>query len=256
MDIRFDGKVAIVTAGASGICEAAVRAFAAAGATVVISDLDEARGTALAAELRGGGAAAEFVRTNATLEADMAALVEGTVARHGRLDVLVNGVGGSARGDGPGRLIHEVDQAQWEGTLQLSLTSAFLGTKYAVRAMLENGGGAIVNISSRGGMHVVLNGSPAYGAAKAAILHLTRTAAVQYGKHNIRVNCVAPGLTLTPLVERSLSPEARAGMIAAFPIQRFCETTDHASAILWLASDHAAMITGHTVPVDGGYDAL
>lgn len=256
MNIRFDGKVVLVTAGASGIGEAIVEAFGDAGATVIISDINDEAGMALADRLKERGVPAEYVHSDMTSEAQAQALVEHVVAAHGRLDILVNGVGNIGGGDRPGLMLHEMSAQQWLGTMDVSLTSTFLGMKYALVPMKAQGGGAIVNIASQAGLHVQLEASPAYGSAKAGVIHLTRIAATAYGPSGIRVNAVAPGLTLTPTVARVLSPELQKQMVAHYPLRRPTLPSEQADAVLYLASDRASMVTGHVISVDGGQNAL
>jgi len=256
MELRFDGKIAIVTGGASGIGQAVAEAFAVSGARVIVTDINESGGAAVAKRLRDSGAEADFVPADMTNDHDVSALVDAVTTSNGGLDILVNVVGGAAKGDRPGIMLHEESEALWDETMALSLKSTFFGMKYAITYMLANGGGAIVNIASLAGLHVELTGTPAYGAAKAGVIHLTRTAAVMYGKHGIRINAVAPGLTLTPNVAAALTEKAKAEIMGRYPIVRGIAPSEQASAVLWLASDHAAMITGHILPVDGGQNAL
>ncbi|MGL5839300.1 MAG: SDR family NAD(P)-dependent oxidoreductase [Sphingorhabdus sp.] len=255
MNLDFSEQVAVITAGASGIGAATAKLFGSSGAKVVIVDIDQSGGAALAEHLAASGADAQFVLANLTRPDEASRVMQQVMARFGRLDILVNGVGGVA-GGGHGALLHELTEAQWDGTLDLSLKSMFLSLKSALPCMIASKGGAIVNVASRAGMHVSVAASPVYSAAKAAMIHLTRVAAVTYAQHGIRVNAVAPGLTMTPMFAGGFENEQLEGLIGRAPIARIIDPSEPASAIAWLCSDAAAMTTGHTVPIDGGYDAL
>lgn len=246
------GRVVLVAGGAGGIGAATTRAFAARGDEVVFSDISVDRGAELAAVLRAEGWHATFEHADMTSEADVAQLVDTIVGRHGRLDVGANIVGNTADSDVPGILIHDQTLDQWQGTIDRSLTSVFLSMKYELRAMVEHGGGVIVNVASLAGMRVAPASTPAYSAAKAAVIHLTSCAAVAYARKNIRVNAVAPGITATENAAREL-PSLTEAALRRHAIQRTATPEDQAAAIVWLAGDESAMTTGHVLPVDGGW---
>ncbi|MGE0387826.1 MAG: glucose 1-dehydrogenase [Gammaproteobacteria bacterium] len=249
---EFAGKVALVTGAASGIGQASARAFAAAGAAVVVCDIDEAGGSALAQELERGGTQAMFLRTDATLARDNEAMVHAAVERFGRLDFAHNNAGHGL----PHTTVVTTTEEEWDYTLNLTLKSAWLGMKYEIPQMIAQGGGAIVNTASMAGVLVSLTASPSYSAAKAAVIHMTKHAAVTYATQGVRINAVAPGLTATRAVT-SIMTTAQQNELAArsHAIPRIVQPEEIADAVIWLCSSRAAMVTGLTVPVDGGHHA-
>jgi NAD(P)-dependent dehydrogenase (short-subunit alcohol dehydrogenase family) len=241
----FEGKVALVTGGAMGIGEAVVRAFHAEGAKVVIADFAVEAGEALAAELGG----CEFVRVDATSEAEVEALIQGIAARHGRLDFAHNNVGNGQTGV----TIETQLEDRWDWTFDVSLKSTWLAMKYEVPLLRAGGGGSIVNTASMAGVFVTFAASPAYSAAKAGVIHLTRYAAAAYAADNIRVNSISPGLVATPNVNAML-PEAQQREIAGAQqlIARAVKPEEIAAAVIYLCSPGAAMVTGENLKVCGG----
>ncbi|MGE0386673.1 MAG: SDR family NAD(P)-dependent oxidoreductase [Gammaproteobacteria bacterium] len=249
----FRNKVALVTAGASGIGEATARAFADAGAAVLVADVNEAAGAACAERLASAGARAAFFRADATREEDVVAMVEAAAGRFGRLDYAANVVGGMGGGDFPRNSVVGTTVEQWEGTMAANVRSTWLCLKHQVSHMLGHGGGSIVNIASLAAYVGRSDASAAYSVAKAAVIQLTRVAAAAYGPQGVRVNAVAPGLTGTAGVRQSLTPEQQ--IPKNHLIARMVEPEEIAAAILWLCSDASAMVTGQTLPVDGGWSA-
>jgi len=249
-------RVVLVSGGARNIGRAITQRFAADGACVIFTDIGGEDGPALEQALRRTGGDAHFVRSDATDEAQVEALVASIVGDQGGLDIAVNNVGGVHPDEGKQRPLHLVSLAGWQGTIDLSLTAAFLGMKHQLAAMLALGRrGAIVNTASLAGLRVSPNSSPAYAAAKAALIHLTRKAAVTYAVNGIRVNAVAPGV-VAPDVEHGgvADPRARAAE-ALHPNGRWVMPEEIAAAVFWLASDEAGSVTGHTLPIDGGWAA-
>jgi NAD(P)-dependent dehydrogenase (short-subunit alcohol dehydrogenase family) len=248
---RVEGKVAVVTGGASGIGRATARKLAAEGARVGIADVDEAGGERVAAGIRDAGAEAFFRRTDVRSLADLEAVLDEAADRHGRLDVLVNNaaisVGGSAG---------EMAEEDWARTLDVNLTGVWRGMRAAIPRMLAQGGGSIVNLSSVQG-HVGFVGWAAYAAAKGGVDALTRQAAVEYAAGGIRVNAVVPGTIATEMNEKIMRESADgdavlAGWLAMHPIGRIGQPAEVAAAIVFLASDDASFITGESLRVDGG----
>lgn len=254
MPQQFSGKIALITAAGSGIGAATARAFAEAGASLIIADFNRQALTASGEALRQTGAPVVEQLCDCTDEQQVKALVALAVASYGRLDIAVNVVGG-ALGDAPGPDFHSQSTQGWRDSIALTLDSTYLGMKYQVAQMLENGGGNIVNVSSMAGLSYVPTGGIAYAAAKAAIIHMTKFTASSYGERGVRVNCIAPGITQTPAIDQMV--EAHPGYIDAIlasqAIKRLIKPSEQAAAILWLCSDAAAMVTGHCLQVDGGW---
>ena len=251
-DDGFAGRRAIVTGGASGIGAATVRELARRGAHVVIADVSEEAGRALADEL---GGSVSFVLTDVTREPDVRRAVEAARTSAGALDFAVNAAGGD-RGKRNGVDITALDADDWSSTVDLSLSGVFLSMKHEISAMRSSGGGAIVNIASLAGLRVSVATSIAYAAAKAGVVHMTRWAAVQCGRDGIRVNCVAPGLTMTPMVRDNTEPERLAEIVGSLHVlKRPVEPEEQAAAITWLLSPGASMVTGDVTAVDGGWNA-
>ena len=251
MSGRFEGKVAFVTGGASGLGAAAAQRFCDEGAQVAVADIDAAGAEKVAASLRDGYA----VQLDAGDARSVARAVADAVEHYGRLDVVFNNAGIT----GPQQILHELEVEDWDRVRAVNGDGIFYVMKYTIEAMLRSGGGSIVNTSSTAGLTGQLNIS-AYTFAKAGIVGLTRSAAIEYAKQNIRVNAIAPTVVWTPLVQRfaesAPDPEAmRAVMENYNPMPGIPTAEDVAALVAFLSSDEARWITGHTVPIDGGYVA-
>jgi NAD(P)-dependent dehydrogenase (short-subunit alcohol dehydrogenase family) len=234
------GRVAIVTGGAGGIGRAMVETFVAAGASVVIADLDVDAGSALAGDL---GDAASFARVDVAEADDVQALVDFTVAHFGGLHVMFNNAG---IGSSFARLLDN-DLADYDRVMSVNLLGVMLGTQRAARHMAEHGGGSIINTSS----NAALTGGAGpivYRAAKAAVIHFSRGAAIDLADFNIRVNVIAPGHIQTPITTYDMGPVIEFTQ----PLQRRGSPADVAQTALYFASDQSAQVTGVTIPVDGG----
>ena len=244
-------KVALVTGGASGIGLATAMAFARAGACVAIADVDAAGGENAARHIREVGGEAIFVATDVSRAADVERLVQQTVEAFGRLDCAFNNAGIFGRS----ALLVEYAEEDWDRVIDINLKGVWLCMKYEIPQMLARGG-AIVNASSVSGL-VGSKSSPLYAASKHGVTGLTRTAALQYARQKIRVNCVCPGAIYTPMLEEIFShnPANREKYTDAAPIGRLAQPEEVAEAVIWLCSDASAYITGVSLPVDGGWVA-
>jgi 3alpha(or 20beta)-hydroxysteroid dehydrogenase len=249
--ISLDGKVAIVTGGTQGLGGAYVAAFLRLGAKVLIGDVRDGEGPAAAAELdaRAGGGRVVYRRLDVTRAADWDGAVAAAESAFGRLTTLVNNAGVPGR-DG----IEATTEESWARTLGVDLKGVWLGMKHCVPALRRAGGGAIVNTSSTSGLVGTGRGAP-YCAAKGGVVALTKTAAVQYGRENIRVNAIHPGLIDTPR-NASISPEWRDQMLRDTPLGRMAKPEEIANAVAFLASDAASFVTGASLVADGGMTAL
>jgi NAD(P)-dependent dehydrogenase (short-subunit alcohol dehydrogenase family) len=247
---RLEGKVAVITGGASGIGEGTVRRFVEEGAFVVIADLQREPGEALAAEL---GSAARFLTTNVTSEADIAAAVDLAVVEFGRLDVMFNNAGivGAI-----GR-IADTPIESWDFTVSVLMRGVFLGIKHAAKVMVPQGAGSIISTSSTAGILGGL-GPHCYTACKHAIIGLTKSVASELGVSGIRVNAISPGNTVTTMTATAVTGDPHAmeetgrHIAAGSPLGIAGYPADIANAALYLASDEARYISGHTLVVDAG----
>jgi len=244
-------KVAIITGAASGIGRAAALRFAEEGARLVLADIGAEAGEALAAELRGGSSEAIFVRTDVGKAADCEKLVAAAVDRFGRLDAAFNNAGISDGPLPPGTIDYPLEL--WDRMIAVNLSGVFYGLRYQVKAMLENGGGAIVNTASIAGQ-IAFAGIPGYVASKHGVVGLTKTVAVEYGARNIRCNAIAPGFIETPMTRPVFDTEQFKGMAAqAVPAARAGTAEEIANMAVWLCSDRASYANGAVFAVDGGF---
>ena len=253
MSGRLDGKVAVVTGGASGMGRATVERFLAEGASVVIGDLNVSNGEAVVEELTaaGHGGAVRFTRADVSVEDDVASLVALATEAFGGLDVMFNnaGFGGAV---GP---ITEIDVDAWDTTFAVLVRGVFLGTKHAARSFIEQGrGGSVINTASIAGLAGGA-GPQAYSAAKAAVVNLSYTTAVELAPHRVRVNAICPGIIFTPLMHGGdeASAEEMVDEIQPWPARG--EGSDIAATATFLASDESAFVTGQAIAVDGGLTA-
>jgi len=252
--MRFTGKVAIVTGASSGIGRATALAFAREGAAAAIADKDVAAGEQVANEIRRSGGEAEVFGTDVSQETEARALIDAVLSRWGRLDVLVNNAGIYYQADAV-----STPESVWNNIMAVNLTGAFFCIKHAVPAMLRAKGGAIINVASEAGL-VGIRNQVAYNVSKGGLIILTKSCAVDFAAKGIRVNCVCPGTTDTPLVRAAVgrAPDPRAArraLEAVRPANRLGEPEEIAAAILYLASDSAGYTTGAVLSVDGGYTA-
>jgi meso-butanediol dehydrogenase / (S,S)-butanediol dehydrogenase / diacetyl reductase len=243
MTMRLADKTAIVTGGGSGIGQAIATRFAAEGASVVVADVVAERAESVAAVLEGALA----IHADITSADDVERLVREATEAYGRVDVLVNNAGLGDADD-----VLEIDEEAWDFEVDVNLKGAFLCSKAVLPGMIEGGGGVIVNIASVNGMAFFAN--EAYSAAKAGMINLTRSMAVRYGRHGIRVNAIAPGTIRTPLWQERVDKEPAIfeRLVRWYPLGRVGEPDDVARAAVFLASDDANWITGEVLRVDGG----
>ena len=254
---RLAGRVALITGAASGIGKATAERLAAEGAAVMITDIDDDGGKAVAVELGALGRPAAYVHLDVASEQEWQRAVEGAVEHFGRLDVLVNNAG--VRGEP--EPIEETSLASWDRSIAILQTGVFLGMKWAAPALLESGHASVVNISSIFGASGGFGTSPAYHAAKGAVRVLTKTAALRWAKRGIRVNSVHPGFIDTPLLhpdsacEPSGSAKFHQAILDVTPLGRLGRPEEVAAGVAYLASDEAAFVTGSELYIDGGYMA-
>jgi NAD(P)-dependent dehydrogenase (short-subunit alcohol dehydrogenase family) len=246
----LDGKVALVTGAGAGIGQAAALAMAREGATIVIADRDPAGGATTLEMLKARGGQGLAVTVDTSVASQVEALIQRTVDAYGRLDCAVNNAGIQ----GQIASTTACTEDNWDRIVSVNLKGVWLCLKYEIGQMLRQGGGAIVNVASNFGL-VGSRGMPAYAASKHGVIGLTKTAALEFARHDVRVNAVCPGPTRTPLLETVLreQPEIVAAIEAAQPIGRIGRAQEIAEAILWLCSDGASFVAGAALSVDGGY---
>jgi NAD(P)-dependent dehydrogenase (short-subunit alcohol dehydrogenase family) len=243
------GKSALVTGAASGIGRATALVFAQEGARVLVCDVDDENGEAVANEIRAAGGEARFLHVDVTREADIEAMVRTAVDAFGRLDCAVNNAGIT----GTAASIPDLPLEEWSRILLVNLTGVFLCLKYEIPVMNEQGGGAIVNMASGAGL-VPVPGLVAYCASKHGLLGLTKTAAVESARSGVRVNAVCPGSTDTPALRAAMdgNPAVEKMILSSVPSGRLGRSEETAEAAVWLCSDRASYVSGASMLVDGG----
>jgi len=252
---RLENKVAIITGGAQGMGAVTAELFAKEGAKVVIADFNEEKGIEQTNKIKAAGGECSFVKTDVSKSEDVKNMVKFTVDTYGRLDIAINNAA-ITPDDKP---IADFDEAYWDRLMSVDLKGVALSLKYEIKQMMEQGnGGSIVNTSSVSGIRPQ-PGTPAYIAAKHAVIGLTKSAAMDYSPHNIRINSVAPGAIDTPMLrgaleQFNLNPEEYAKQLSM--LGRFAQPEEVAHANLWLASDDSSFVTGAVYAVDGGYTAM
>jgi NAD(P)-dependent dehydrogenase (short-subunit alcohol dehydrogenase family) len=247
---KLEDKVAIVTGAASGIGQACIELFASEGAKVVVADIQDDAGQALAKQLGG-----LFVHVDVTQPSDVEALIESVVGEYGRVDVMMNNAGI----DGEQAPTAQSSLENWNRVMDINISGVYYGMKYVLPVMIEQQSGVLLSTASTVG----LNGMgflPAYSASKAGVIHLTKAVAIENASHHIRANAICPSVVMTPLlehfIESSTNPDqARAGFSSMNPLPGMVTTEAVAKAALFLVCDDSAFISGVALPIDGGYTA-
>jgi NAD(P)-dependent dehydrogenase (short-subunit alcohol dehydrogenase family) len=245
---QLENKVALVTGGGSGIGRAIALLYAAQGAKLLVTDIDEKGGNETVAEIKAAGGDAVFVKADTSLPDDSKNAVDHAVQHFGGLHIAVNnaGIGGPLKPTGE----YPIDG--WDKVIGINLSGVFYGMRYQIPAMLASGGGSIVNVASILGK-VGSAGSPAYVAAKHGVIGLTEAAALEYAKLKIRINSIGPGYIVTPLLTNALSADVMKSLETLHPMGRLGTSEEVAELALWLNSDKASFVTGSYYNVDGGY---
>ncbi len=254
MNRLLEDKVALVTGGGSGIGRAAALGFGNAGAKVIVTGRREKEAFETVAELKKGGGQGMFVKADVSQEDQVEALLAQILSAYGRLDVAFNNAG--IEGE-VGKQTHEQSRANYQAVMDTNVLGVLLAMKHEIGAMLKNGGGAIVNNASVGGL-IGFPGVSVYVASKHAVLGLTRTAALEYAKQGIRVNAVAPGGTETPMLHRFTGGPGSDffnQLAAMHPVGRLGRPEEIAEAVVWLCSDKSSFVTGLALTADGGWTA-
>lgn len=253
MNIRFDNKNAIITGAGSGIGRQTALKFAAAGATVIVADVDEKGGNETVKMIIDDGGKSSFMQTNVANYNEVRNLMEHTVSKYGSLDIAVNnaGIGGK-------NMFRTAEHTHddWHNVIAVNQTGVFYCMQEELKQMMSHGGGSIVNIASIAGIRGLPN-NLSYVASKHAVVGMTKTAAMEYAKYGIRINAVCPVFTITNLFDPSYYPDTTIPdkLRSRIPMKRFSQPQEMADAVVYLSSDHASFITGHALPVDGGLTA-
>lgn len=245
----LEGKVCLVTGAGRGLGQACAELIAREGGKVVVADIDEQGGRQTVGLVEKIGGEAIFVRTDVSQSPDVQAVVQASIDTFGRLDCAIN----NAMIPPPFAPLADLSEEDWDRTMAVNLKGVFLCMKYELRAMLAQGSGSIVNIGS-GNEHGAAPGVAAYIAAKRGLLGLMAVAAIDYGDKNIRVNAVGPGTMVTPAMQKALddNPKHREFLESLAPMNRYSDPHEVAEAVIWLCSDKASFVTGHTLVADGG----
>jgi len=252
--MEFKDKIALVTGAASGIGKATSIALADEGAYVIAADLNEEGGERTVAEIRSAGSLGKFTKVNVASYDEVKKLMKYIKTKFGRLDIAVNNAG--IAGANARTVDYPLDD--WSKVMEVNASSVFYCMKEQIPMMLEQGGGAIVNTASIAGLRGLPN-SLAYVASKHAVVGMTKTAAMEYARHNVRINAICPVFTVTPLFDPVAIEKVAKGipdkLKSNVPMKRFAKVEEQVDAIMWLCSDRATFVTGHALPVDGGLTA-
>jgi NAD(P)-dependent dehydrogenase (short-subunit alcohol dehydrogenase family) len=250
---RLENKVALITGGASGMGMVASQLFSSEGAKVVLTDVSDDAGEQVAQKIRSAGGEATYVHADVSSDSDARAMVEAAVETYGGLTILYNNAGVMLEDDGS---VHSTAEAIWERTLAINVMGVAHGCKYGIPAMIESGGGSVINVASFVAWMGAATSQTAYTASKGAVLAMTREMAVEYARKGIRCNALCPGPIDTPLLAELLSdPDRRQRRFVHIPMGRLGQAEELASAALFLASDDSSYMTGTSLIVDGGITA-
>lgn len=246
----FNKKIAFVTGGGDGIGRATSVALSACGAKVIVTDINEKMGKQTVDQIKSMGNEASFFKMDVSVETEVKSITEIVVEENKKIDLAINnaGVGGDFES------IHKIDLSDWNSTLNINLNGVFLCMKYQIKYMLRNRFGRIVNVSSMAGLKGV-GGGASYSASKHGVIGLTKSAAIEYGDHNIRVNSVCPGFIDTKLIQNVPKNVIDFNM-KINPMKRIGKTKEVADSILWLLSEKSSFVNGHSISIDGGYGSL
>lgn len=249
---QFKDKVALVTGGASGIGRATALTLAAQGAVVVVSDITEAAGQETVDLIEAAGGQGQFIQADVAQIEQVATLMQHIVDRFGRIDIAINNAGIGGRGANVADYTFE----DWHRVMDVNLNAVFYCMKYQLQQMVKQGGGVIVNTASIAGLRGLANSS-AYSASKHGVIGLTKSAALEYARHQIRVNAVCPVFTRTPLFDQLFEdrPDYEEKLLRNIPLRRYAQPDDIAKVIVWLCSGESDFMTGQAIPVDGGLTA-
>ncbi|MEX2275139.1 MAG: glucose 1-dehydrogenase [Actinomycetota bacterium] len=251
--MRLEGKVALITGGASGMGRVASELFAREGARVVLTDVDDDRGNATATAIVDAGGSANFVHADVAREADAEAMVRHSVDTYGGLHILYNNAGVMLAEDGS---VDATEERIWDTTLAINVKGVAFGCKYGIPAMIDAGGGSVINVASFVAWMGAATSQTAYTASKGAVLSMTREIAVEYARRGIRANALCPGPIDTPLLAELLAdPAQRQRRFVHIPMGRLGQAEELAKAALFLASDDSSFMTGASLIVDGGISA-
>ena len=247
---RLEGRVALVTGAASGIGKATAHRLAAEGCTVIVADIADEAGEAVAKGIVDTGGSAAYVHHDVRSEADWDAAVDRAMTEFGRLDILVNNAG-----MGDLAAIEDTTLEAWNNTIAIDQTGVFLGMRTAASALEESGHGSVINISSIFGTSGGFGTSPAYHAAKGAVRTLTKNVALHWAEKGVRVNSIHPGFIDTPILDQAKGTEIEGAMLAVTPMGRLGRPEEVAAGVAYLASDDASFVTGLELYIDGGFVA-
>lgn len=252
--MEFEKKVVLITGGSSGIGKEAAVAYAKEGAQVVISDINEKGGKETVDEVSSTGGKISFIKTNVANYEEVRALMSQIVADYGRLDIAINNAGIG----GPLSKTPDTTPENYEQVMAINAGGVFYCMKEQIPIMLKQGGGSIINTASIAGLRGLPNGI-AYVASKHAVVGMTKTAAMEYARNNIRINALCPVFTVTPLFNPDVMDSVSAGLSdklkSGIPMKRFAEVKEQVDAMMWLSSDKASFVTGLALPIDGGITA-